>query len=244
MDYSRLECYCLFAGYPRSGHSLVGSIVDAHRYMMLGDEIETTTFAMEGHSQEYIFDRLVARSKKVARTYIDSWQRNCKELRVIGDKPRPPLAWSLKREKPWRVDPTAGLKLLETIQIPVKIVHVLRNPFDTIAAIKIHNWTNTLDEAANLFFSTFDANMQVREMGWPWTDVYLEGLIHSPKEVVGALCDFLEQDAPPDYLAACAEAIWLSPRRRTSEVEWPAHLTESILFEIGQRPLLSEYDAL
>jgi hypothetical protein len=31
---------CLFIGYPRSGHSLIGSLIDAHPHAALGHELD------------------------------------------------------------------------------------------------------------------------------------------------------------------------------------------------------------
>jgi len=40
-DFSKLRNFVLFVGYPRSGHSLVGSLIDAHPHAIIAHEVKT-----------------------------------------------------------------------------------------------------------------------------------------------------------------------------------------------------------
>jgi hypothetical protein len=38
-DFSNVRTFILFVGYPRSGHSLIGSIMDAHPNVIIAHEV-------------------------------------------------------------------------------------------------------------------------------------------------------------------------------------------------------------
>ena len=42
--FAGLETYCMFIGYPRSGHSLVGSLLDAHSQVVIAHEMNVLKF--------------------------------------------------------------------------------------------------------------------------------------------------------------------------------------------------------
>lgn len=39
-DLSKIHTFVLFVGYPRSGHSLIGSIMDAHPNVIIAHEVK------------------------------------------------------------------------------------------------------------------------------------------------------------------------------------------------------------
>lgn len=54
-DFSRLKIYILFIGYPRSGHSLIGSLLDAHPDMMVSNRLNALHFFNKNYSRNQIF---------------------------------------------------------------------------------------------------------------------------------------------------------------------------------------------
>ena len=40
-SYKNIEKFCFFIGYPRSGHSVVGSILDAHKNIITANDLFT-----------------------------------------------------------------------------------------------------------------------------------------------------------------------------------------------------------
>ena len=47
-DFEKLQAYCMFIGYPRSGHSLVGSLLDAHPNIIIAHELNALQFVVAG----------------------------------------------------------------------------------------------------------------------------------------------------------------------------------------------------
>jgi hypothetical protein len=47
-SFDEVERFCLFAGYARSGHSIVGAVLDAHREAVIAHELEVTAPVLAG----------------------------------------------------------------------------------------------------------------------------------------------------------------------------------------------------
>lgn len=65
--FGRLERFCLFIGYPRSGHSLVGSLVDAHENAVISHELDSILYLNYGFGKERLLSLILDNSKKYAR---------------------------------------------------------------------------------------------------------------------------------------------------------------------------------
>lgn len=237
-DFSTVSCFCLFVGYPRSGHSIVGSIVDAHPNMILGDEVGVQLLAVEGCDQQVIFERIKKRSERGPHYRIPSpWVGKAERLEVVGAKPSPPLAWREGVQPAVSRDPNVLKALREAIKVPIRLVHVVRNPYDNIAGLVVNGWAEGLREGIALYFDTFDRNMEIKEeMSAPWLDIRLEDdLVARPGETITGLCRFLGQPAPKEYLEACVAAVWPEPRFRRRDVEWTEDLVELVAVGVSER---------
>ena len=67
-DFSNLELFLLFIGYPRSGSTLVGSILDAHPQIAIANEYSVAkkfkNFTNEQRTRNYICNQLWLNSVK------------------------------------------------------------------------------------------------------------------------------------------------------------------------------------
>jgi hypothetical protein len=94
--FRAVRSYCIFIGYPRSGHSLVGSLLDAHPNIVIAHELDALKYMNAGFSRGQILNLIVDRSRiftKQGRVWTGysyrvpgQWQGNHRDLRVIGDK--------------------------------------------------------------------------------------------------------------------------------------------------------------
>ena len=138
------------------------------------------------------------------------------KLLVIGDK-RGGGTTKRLRSHPELLD---RLERLVGVGVPVRMVHVIRDPFDTIASMH-RRGRQPLSASIDRFFDLCDTNASIRaRRPEAVTDVRLEDLVAEPGEVVRRLVDFLGLDASPDYLAACAAVVFDAPRRARTAVEW------------------------
>lgn len=135
-EYDNINTYCMFIGYPRSGHTLIGASLDAHPNIVLGHEMDALKYIIKGESRDKVYSRLLAMS----RTFITiggqwmnynykipgQYQGRATEIKVIGDKKGGGSTNKIHRDY--------GLlaKLKSTVGDRIKMVHVIRNPFDII----------------------------------------------------------------------------------------------------------------
>jgi len=95
-DVDEIERYAMFVGYPRSGHTLVGSLLDAHPDMVISHELDALRYLRAGFSRDQIFSLILHKDKVFTGkgrewTGYDYaveglWQGKYRTLKVIGDK--------------------------------------------------------------------------------------------------------------------------------------------------------------
>src|SRR5512143_1721936 len=56
-EFLRVERFCLFVGYPRSGHSLVGAFLNAHRHAVVSHELNVGPLVLAGISRDALYAR-------------------------------------------------------------------------------------------------------------------------------------------------------------------------------------------
>ena len=132
--FREITTYCIFIGYPRTGHSLIGSLLDAHPRMIIAHEMDALIFLQHGFSRNQIFHLLLENSKKIAAAgrrhsgysyeVPNQWQGRFEKLQILGDKKGARTAMGFYRE-PGLLD-----ILRSKIDAELKFVHVMRNPYD------------------------------------------------------------------------------------------------------------------
>jgi hypothetical protein len=164
---NRIEKFVFFIGYQRSGHSIIGSFMDAHPHMIIAHEfmlftkwkqLEDEYQRNKNHhnslkTKSFLFNSLYwdsladadhgwrsgqLRNKNYTLTIDSQWQgRYDGYIRVIGDKSGG-MTTSIYTGSPKDFEAyLADLK--RTIGTPVKVLHVVRNPFDMIATDALYS---------------------------------------------------------------------------------------------------------
>ena len=157
---NHVETFVFFIGYPRSGHSIVGSLMDAHPHMIIAHEFMLfkqwnkmeTARVTNGtknklRDKKYLFNALYRDSFRDATRGLRSqgkghkgytlevgfpWQgRYNEQLLVIGDKSGGMATYSFMGNQ--RRFKNYYEQLLKTVNVPVRVIHVVRNPFDIIS---------------------------------------------------------------------------------------------------------------
>ncbi|MFW6087995.1 MAG: sulfotransferase, partial [Myxococcota bacterium] len=95
-DFAQVEAFCLFIGYPRSGHSLIGSLLTGHPECVISHELNALAYVRRGFRREQLFALILDRDQWFSHqgrewTGFDYsveglWQGHHDRLRVIGDK--------------------------------------------------------------------------------------------------------------------------------------------------------------
>lgn len=251
--FADLEAFCLFVGYPRSGHSLIGSCLDAHPEMVIAHEADALKMlAKHGWPRERIFEALLENSSAQAardtgRTqsgYVyaipGQWQGSYRRLRVIGDKGGGETSRRLA------ADPSEIRKFAPHVGVPLRVLHITRNPFDSIARIArvTHKGVrkHTLDEAITRFEVFAVANAGFLAGGSE--DVMTlrhEDFVANPGSELRSLCAFLGVAPAEEYLEACAGIVWESPHRTRELVEWSDAQIEHVAALIDRYAFFAGY---
>ena len=252
----RVETFVFFIGYARSGHSIIGSMMDAHPNMVIAHEFmlfkkwqsQTTIRSKENLFNALYRDSLVATTRGTRSSKVDcnkgynlrmerSWQGRFSNLRVIGDKSGG-MVGKLYAENPSAVH-RSYLELADTVRIPVRVLHVLRNPYDMIAtgllyeASDVHcqklnaskekpynNPTGLLHRANKVFRLARGINRILQEWGLDVLEIHNADHIRDPKGTMQRICDFLDVECPEDYLQQCHDKTFKTLSRSRELVVW------------------------
>lgn len=221
--FDAVERFCLFVGYPRSGHSLVGSLLDAHPDMVIAHELDALALVAEGCERDELYARITEHDQAftdAGRQWMGyeyavpgQWQGRHRHLRVVGDKKG---GGSTER---LATDPGALDHLEQLVGVPVVLLHVVRNPWDNIATIAKRSGCSIAESAAR--YGTMCVTVgALRERGHTIVDVGHEQLIRAPAGELERVCGALGLDADDDYLAACASVVFPAPRRTRDDATW------------------------
>ena len=151
-----VRTFVFFIGYQRSGHSLVGSMLDAHphvivphEYMLFDRLVNRNDTALFNRTKLYneLWKQSVADATKGWRSDLTyekaarkgytlaiegAWQGMFTTLKVIGDKSGGKAARVFYR-KPAEFR-EAYEKLRAAVGVPIRVLHVVRHPRDIIAS--------------------------------------------------------------------------------------------------------------
>ena len=238
---------CLFVGAPKTGHSLVGSLLDAHPRMAVAHELDVLLQLRAGFRRGQILALLLDNTaRQAARGRGESgydyvvpgqWQGRWESLRVIGDKHAEGTALRLRLfPELWR--------RLERELAGTRFIHVVRNPFDAIASLT-RPQSRRLDvaSATDYFFFLVAGVPELRERVGEdrFLELRHEDLIAAPAKTLANACGFLGEEAPADYLEACAAIVFETPRRAREEVAWTPAAVREVERRAADLPFLRDY---
>jgi hypothetical protein len=245
-EYGNLAAYCMFLGYPRSGHSLVGALLNAHPEIVIAHELDALTYVKEGIDREQLFRKILDSDQNFVQSGSQwneynykvpgQWQGSYRELRVIGDKKGGRSALLLKS------DPGLFNRLEALVELPVYVIHIVRNPFDNIATMSRKNYLDLSKSIENYlvrcrFINRFSqAYPRVR-----FITIRSEDIIESPALQLGQLCRFLGVEHDPDYIKGCSEIVFKKKSRTRDTVAWNDALMEKVYRAIREVPFLEGY---
>jgi hypothetical protein len=224
-QYRDVAAFCLFIGYPRSGHSLVGSLLNAHPEVVISHELDVLRYVGLRFRRQQLFHLILERDRDFASTgravgggfdynVPDEWQGRYRRILVIGDK--------RGNSSIRRLDEDSKLfsRLERTVAVPVRVIHLTRNPFDNIATMAQRSGCG-LDKAIDRYLRLCGGVERIRERHpHAVLDRAHEDLLAEPAAFLIGICDFLGVDAPPSYLKHCAAIVYDKPNRSRSRVDW------------------------
>jgi len=246
--FARIRTYCMFLGYPRSGHSLVGSLLDAHPHAIIAHELHALRYIRYRFSRDQLFWLLLENSRDFTEkgrewtgySYLvpGQWQGRFSDLRLIGDKRGGTSVRELRR-RPWLLE-----ELRSCVGLPLRFIHVVRNPYDNVATIHARNAKGrplefALDHYLRMAREICDLKHRLPED--EIIELRHEELVADPQIQLRSLCHFLGLEPDEGYLSACARIVFRSPHRTRKDVDWTSELLTRAEREFSALPFLSGY---
>jgi hypothetical protein len=242
---SEVEHFVLFIGHGRSGHSLVGSILNAHPNVVISHELGILAYAQRHFPRTALFG-LIFRRDLVFESQDRQWgpynfsvpsqyQGRVEHLRVIGDKRG-------AQTNRWITEfPDVLVRFRKTIGVPLRVVHVTRNPFDNIASLT--KFGRSVDQVIDRFALRCDQTEIVRGMlrSEEIIDVRYESILADPVPKLAELCRFIGVEPVQSFLDDSAKVIWTSGSRPRSKVTWTPEEIDRVLRIIDAHPSYSGY---
>ena len=249
--FTSVRTCCLFLGTVKSGGTLIGAMLDAHPRAVIADEADPLRYLEQGFRRDQVFHllaktahrealkgRVTARRLEPYALAIPGQHQGVAERPVVvGDSRAGPttrrLGEDLALVTRWR-------DLLGTVDD--RYIHVVRNPFDPIAAMVRRGQRSfanaTADYAAQCArVSRLRQHLTRARVA----TVRYEDLVADPTAQLRALCTFLGLDTTPRYLADCAALIDPSRRPERHTVAWPSEAAEAVQELSDTVPFLQGY---
>jgi hypothetical protein len=241
-----VRAYCMFIGYPRSGHSLLGSLLDAHPRAVISHELDALGVVARGWGRLALFEAIVSHDGRFTAAgrqwhgydyrVPGQWQGRFEVIEVIGDKKGGGSTLHLMRE-PGLLD-----ELRRVVGVPLRMIHHVRNPYDNIATIaRGTGWplSASVDRYASLCSTV--RNVLDRCDPAEVITVHHENLVECPREQLGRVCKYLGLSLAPDYLDDCASVVFPNARRRRDDAGWTPSLVGMVDQTIAEHPFLHGY---
>lgn len=231
-DFDGIARFCLFVGYPRSGHSLVGALLNAHRNAVISHELDAHELILAGCTRDDLYSRIIARAAWFnllgnRGTYPyqvpHQWQGRFEALRVIGEKRGGAVTRCIARH------PDFLQRVRALVAIPLRLVHVVRNPFDNVSAISIWNRL-PLAQSIDFYFSHCQTTSTLVDLydSSEMITIRHEAMIRDPRSILSDLCAFLGLEPYPGYLDDCCSIVFRAPTYTRRKVAWPAALVRDV----------------
>jgi len=252
--YRNIHTFCMFIGYPRSGHSFIGALLDAHPNIVMAMEEDVLELAGKGFMRNQIFYCLENNSRIFTNKLKNIWtgysyavpngyQGKYEKLYIIGDKKGGRSTMHLG------ANPKLYKKLTRKVGCAIKIIHVIRNPFDDISTMVKRNLPkgstfrrDIIEHKIKRYLLKAKSNMQhIANPELNIINIYHEDFILNPEKNLQKIINFLNVDSKNSYIENCASITYKKPHYSRFELEWPNDLKELVQKEISQIPFLKHY---
>ena len=244
--YNEVEKMLLFVGYPRSGHSFVGSLLDAHPEVLIAhrlDVVRSLTANADMARLYYLMQRNSERFNANNRRLTGysspmktGWQGAYDRLSVVGDQEGKRTSLKVGRS------PELLAELAVRKNPPMYFLHITRNSFDNIATWAARTG-RSLDATAQDYFELCECNQKIIDA--VRTDRLLtirhEDVIGDFDVTVSRILNFLGLPAPKGYLDACRATVYPLPNRSRDRVSWTEELIGDVERQMKTFEFLQNY---
>ncbi len=223
----------IFVGNPRSGTTLVRSLLNAHPQVSISQELNLLAMFDDGErSWDYLVGAMIDNAKGFDAQPVwngYSYHVDCAasgsdaSIKIVGDKKAAHSAARIRNRSPIIEE------LLNWSPIPIKFIHCVRNPFDVIAT-KTNKNPYDLERNVGLYFEREQTTQLVKALvpATSYFSVHLEDLVADPRDEMLRLTEYLGLQASPAYIEACANLVFGDARKSRDTVQWTNQLRAQV----------------
>lgn len=229
-------------GYPRSGHTLVAAILNANPNVVCSNQLNI-------YSANSIDINYIKEYSKKPETWKNTTQIHRvpkKKITVIGDKTGHRTVEILKNN-PQRL----GM-IKASLEIPIKWIHVVRNPYDNLATWSKLNHENKIrnrkkssirKELDNVIGKYEDLNATIEKLRRSENvlTVNHEFVITRMHNTLEEICNFLEIDFNPQWRDNVRINTWNKPRITRRRINWTQEQKSKVKSIIDRYKWLNGY---
>jgi hypothetical protein len=245
-SFDQVEHFLFFIGYPHSGSSLVGALLNGHPEMVVSHEADVLRYVRPGLTRNQLF-ALVLDGDRQFEAIGRSWmgidysfpghaQGTFDRLRVVGDKKAGNSASRMHQ------DPHLLGRLKSVVGVPLRVIHISRNPFDNVASMH-RNRTKPLAEALERYrrFATAVDDARTQLDPDELMEFNYEAFAADPAPHLRDICRFIGVHGSDDFILASAALVKPSTNRSRDTVTWPPDVRQQVEEMIASRPTLRDY---
>jgi hypothetical protein len=250
--FRNVHTLLLFIGYPRSGSSTLGSILDAHENISIAHELNALKYIQLKYSPRQLFYLLAKNSKQVTlKGRLSSgykgivkgqYNGKTKQCLVIGDKKAGATSKMLRN------NPALNNQLLAFFS-SIKLIHIVRNPYDMIATQAYSGNEKQLKVTKEMLSSTIEfyavkfstISKLLLENSFDIYTIKHEELLKSPEPELRKLLYWLGIEGSPAYYSDCSKHLYPQPHKSRNNINWTEEQIESVNLLIQQYDFLNGY---
>jgi hypothetical protein len=126
--------------------------------------------------------------------------------------------------------------------VPVRLVHVVRSPYDNITTMARRSG-QTLERAAARYFDLCATVARVKHQvpESDMLDLRHEAFVVDPRTHLARVCRFLGVEPGKAYLDDCAGAVFSSPHQTRDDLAWDAWFVDDVATQAARYQFLDGY---
>jgi len=278
-----VKTFVFFIGHGRSGSSIIGSMLDSHPHMIISYQshiLQEVLNKPEASDKSFIFNKIWKTScymtmmtrgratykdnKKNYTLFFDGLYQGKynNHVDVIGDKEAGKISGMFMHD-PEKFKSMLS-KLREAVDIPIKVIHPIRNPFDNIATILLYEYhehsiveatktklgnstividSKRVDSNTEDYFLYYQASEEAPKMfNLDTIQIHNQDLVMHPRRTIIGLCEFLEVFCSDDYIETCSNKMFGEVSKTRYKIQWKDYQIANITKNIQKFKSLLRYD--
>jgi hypothetical protein len=216
-----LKTFIQFAGFPHSGHSIIGALLDANPVVAIANEFNALAYIdqfPESNRTEFIAALSFAAAQNNLKDawnntgysyrFADSDQGNMSNLTAIGYKKGGGTT------RLFRKNPETQIQLLKWFPENLVQITVLRNPIQLISASAYRRGCPISNSLITDFLNQLNALGQLRKLNTKSLVVYHEDFVSDPESIMRDVLNHCSLPWTKWYEQNLRGIVWTNPRKR------------------------------